>query len=354
MNNAIIRNYYYFELKILVTGCAGFIGYHLCKRLLKNDIYLIGIDNLNSYYDINLKQNRLEKLNLLSQKNKKSWSFFKINIEDKQSLENVYQEFKPEIIVHLAAQAGVRYSIENPDAYISSNLVGFHNILELSRKFDIKNLIYASSSSIYGGNIKVPFEEDDSVDHPVSLYAATKRSNELMAHSYSHLYGLSTIGLRFFTVYGPWGRPDMAPMIFTDSIISGKPIKVFNFGDMYRDFTYIDDVIEIIIRLLNKPAKLNEEFNKHEPKASDSWSPYLIFNIGKGESVCLQDFIKILEQELNINSIKEYLPMQKGDVKRTFADTIKIQTYIGYKPKVSLKDGIKEFINWYKKEYMNY
>ncbi len=338
-------------MNILVTGCAGFIGFHLCKRLLDEGHSFKGIDNLNNYYDVYLKKQRLNFLSDLSNRKKIPWDFFEVDIKNKKLLEDIYKRYEPTIIIHLAAQAGVRYSIENPDAYIQANIVGFQNILEISRKFKIESLIYASSSSIYGGNTKVPFSEDDPVNHPVSLYAATKRSNELMAHCYSHLYGIPSIGLRFFTVYGPWGRPDMAPMLFTKAILSQQPIKVFNFGKMSRDFTYIDDIIETIMRLLNKPAFSNRNFDRNNPKASISWSPHMIFNIGNGKPISLLKFIETLEEELNLKALKDFQPMQKGDVEATFADTSKIQAYANYQPNTPLKKGIKEFVKWYKENY---
>ena len=338
-------------MRVLVTGCAGFIGFHLCKRLFEEGLSFIGIDNLNNYYDVNLKKKRLNFLEELSNKNNISWRFFNGDLKKRDFLEDIFTENDPKIVLHLAAQAGVRYSIENPNAYIDSNIVGFQNVLDNCRKFEINNFIYASSSSVYGGNTKVPFSEDDPVNHPVSLYAATKRSNELMAHCYSHLYGIPSIGLRFFTVYGPWGRPDMAPMIFAKSILSKKPIKVFNFGQMSRDFTFIDDVIETIFRLLNKPARSDKSFNRSKPIASKSWSPHLIFNIGNGQPVSLLQFIEILEKELSVEAIKDFQPMQKGDVEATFADTSKIQEYVNFKPNTSIQEGISKFVKWYRSYY---
>ena len=261
-------------MKLLITGHAGFIGYHLTSRLLKNDFEVIGIDNLNSYYDIKLKKKRIELLNdICSQEKKSKLTHLEINLEDTEDILNVFSIHKPDVVVNLAAQAGVRYSIDNPYEYIQSNLVGFHNILEGCRSVEVKNLIYASSSSVYGGNTKLPFSEDDPVDHPVSLYAATKKSNELMAHSYSHLYNIPTIGLRFFTVYGPWGRPDMALYLFTKSIFENEPINVYNNGQMIRDFTYIDDIVESIFRLIKKPPISSNNFDKQNPKSSESWAP---------------------------------------------------------------------------------
>ena len=337
--------------KILVTGSAGFIGYHLVKKLLEDNFEVIGFDNLNSYYDVDLKRARLNDINELSIKNNYCWKFFKGNLEEIESLENIFCQFNPKIIVHLAAQAGVRYSLLNPMAYINSNIIGFQNILDCSRNYGIEHLLYASSSSVYGGNTKTPFSEKDSVNHPVSIYAATKKSNELFAHAYSHLYKIPVTGMRFFTVYGPWGRPDMAPMIFTDAILNKKPIKVFNNGDMYRDFTYIDDVIKAIRNLIKKPSTPNPDFVKEQPDPSSSWSPFRIFNIGNSKTISLMKFIEILEKELGSVAIKKLEPMQAGDVKSTSADTSLLDSYIGYKPNTSLKEGIRNFIYWYKDFY---
>ena len=338
--------------KVLITGCAGFIGFHLTRRLIKEGFKVFGIDNLNNYYDVSLKEARLKQLNQISQEIYDSkWQFYKGNIEDNDFLNSTFQIVKPDIIFHFAAQAGVRFSIKNPQAYINSNLKGFGNIIECCRKFNIKNFIFASSSSVYGGNQKLPFAEIDQVNHPVSLYAATKKANELMAHSYSHLYSIPTIGLRFFTVYGPWGRPDMAPMLFTKSIINNKPLTVFNYGNMARDFTYIDDVIEIMIRLIYKPALKNDLFNKMMPDPSTSWSPYRIFNIGNSNKIQLLDFISEIEKNLKIKAIKNFEKMQKGDVKETFSDSKLIEEWTGYKPNTSIEVGVKKFVDWYKLFY---
>ena len=331
---------------ILVTGCAGFIGFHLCRRLLDNGNDVIGIDNINDYYDVHLKEKRLEILNEIQLRNNK-WIFFKTDLTNKDSLLKIFENNSPKIVVNLAAQAGVRYSLENPDAYINSNIVGFSNILDLCRETEVENLLYASSSSVYGGNTKVPFSEIDPVNHPVSLYAATKRANELMAHSYSHLYGLSCTGLRFFTVYGPWGRPDMAPMIFAKAIIKKKPLKIFNHGDMSRSFTFIDDVIEILIKFLDNPATADKSFNSSYPNSSTSWSPHRIFNIGNNKSIEITTFVNCIEKELGIKAIKEFKNMQKGDVKNTLSDNKIIEEWIGTYPKTPLKIGIKKFIDWY-------
>ena len=331
---------------ILVTGSAGFIGFHLCRRLLENNINVIGIDNVNDYYDVHLKQKRLEILEKVPLKNN-NWKFFKTDLANKDSLLKIFENYTPETVVNLAAQAGVRYSLENPSAYIHSNIVGFSNILEVCKITEVKNLLYASSSSVYGGNTKVPFSEIDSVNHPVSLYAATKRSNELMAHSYSHLYGISCTGLRFFSVYGPWGRPDMAPMIFANAIINKKPLKIFNHGNMSRSFTFIDDVTEILMKFLAKPAIPDALFNPNSPNASTSWSPHRIFNIGNEKSIKLTTFINYIEKELGLKATKEFKSMQKGDVANTSSNNKILEEWIGTHPKTPLNIGIKKFIDWY-------
>ena len=335
---------------ILITGSAGFIGFHLCKKLILNGSKVVGIDNVNDYYDIGLKKKRLEILSKISSKNN-NWQFFKTDLVDKEELFQIFKKHKPSIVINLAAQAGVRYSIENPLAYIDSNIVGFQNILDCCKSNKIKHLLYASSSSVYGGNINTSFSELDSVDHPVSIYAATKRANELFAHTYSHLYSIPSTGMRFFTVYGPWGRPDMAPMIFVNSIFSRKPIKVFNFGRMSRSFTYIDDVIDSIMRLINKPAEIDKKFDKNNPIPSSSWCPHRIFNIGNHESIKLEEFISLLEKEIGENAIKVYEDMQPGDVKETKADNSILKDWVGEYPKTPLDQGIKKFINWYRKFY---
>ena len=337
--------------KILVTGAAGFIGFHLSRDLLGSGHEVIGFDNLNSYYDISLKQARLDKLNKFSLENNYSWKFFKGNLENKLELFKLFEKYEPSIIVHLAAQAGVRYSLINPEAYIQSNILGFQNILDCSKEFNIRNLIYASSSSVYGGNTKTPFSEEDEVNHPVSLYAASKKANELFAHAYSHIYGIPSTALRFFTVYGPWGRPDMATMIFAKAILEKKPIRIFNNGDMQRDFTYIDDVIKAISRLIKKPATANPDFQKESPDSSTSWSPHRIFNIGNSKPISLMHFIETLESELGEKAIKTFEPMQLGDVKATYADTTKLNKWVGYQPNTSINEGIKEFVDWFKYFY---
>ena len=335
---------------IVVTGAAGFIGFHLCKKLLENGSDVLGIDNVNDYYDTTLKENRLDVLKNLSL-NENYWKFIRTDLINKSNILDIFEEFKPKIVINLAAQAGVRYSLENPSAYIYSNIVGFSNILEACKKNNIRNLLYASSSSVYGGNTKVPFSENDAVNHPVSLYAATKRSNELMAHSYSNLYGISCTGLRFFTVYGPWGRPDMAPMIFADAIINKKPLKIFNYGKMSRSFTFINDVIEILIKLIKKPATPNKLFNTKEPLPSSSWCPHRIFNVGNDNAISLTEFINTLEKEIGFKAIKDFTSMQRGDVINTLSDNKLIDEWIGTYPKTNLNNGIRLFIDWYKKYY---
>jgi len=335
----------------LVTGSAGFIGFHLSKRLLALGQKVVGLDSLNDYYDINLKLARNNYLENFSKNNDQEFNFIKLNLEDICKLESVFKKYEINTVINLAAQAGVRYSIENPYAYINSNISGFNNILEMCRHNDIKHLVYASSSSVYGGNQKFPFSEKDSVDHPISLYAATKKANELMAHTYSHLYGLPTTGLRFFTVYGPWGRPDMALFLFTKSIIENKPIKIFNYGDMKRDFTYIDDIIESLIRVIKKVPQPNLEFNYENPSLGSSWAPYKIFNIGNSKPTALMEFITAIEEKLGIEAIKDYYDMQPGDVSCTSADTSELESWINFKPNTSVSQGISQFINWYKDFY---
>ena len=334
----------------LVTGAAGFIGFHLCKRLILAGKRVYGLDNLNDYYELKLKEDRLKQLKSLENSELK-WKFIKGDLNDKEILLNLFENSEISVVVNLAAQAGVRYSIKNPSIYLESNILGFGNILELCREFRVKHLIYASSSSVYGGNTLIPFSEKHSVDHPISLYAATKRSNEMMAHSYSHLFNMPITGLRFFTVYGPWGRPDMAPMIFTRSILKKEPLKIFNNGDMARDFTYIDDAIEMVFRLLEKPAVANEKFNSEEPDPSTSWCPHMIFNIANGKKILLMEFINLLEKELNLESIKDFQKMQQGDVRFTNADNTSIKKWADYEPQIEISEGIKKFIKWYRNYY---
>jgi UDP-glucuronate 4-epimerase len=330
----------------LITGAAGFIGFHLSKRLLKEGIEVIGVDNLNDYYDVSLKKGRL---NLLQEF--KEFTFFKIDLADKSALESTFKNSQIDVVVNLAAQAGVRYSLENPQAYVNSNLVGFINILECCRHFNIKHLVFASSSSVYGANTKMPFSVHDNVDHPVSLYAASKKANELMAHAYSHLFNLPCTGLRFFTVYGPWGRPDMALFLFTQAIIEGKPIKVFNHGKMQRDFTYIDDIIEGIVRVIAKRPQPNPAWRGDNPDPSSSYTNYKIYNIGNNQPVELMIFIKAIEKALGKTAIKEFLDLQPGDVPATYADVDDLIKDVGFKPETDIQVGIAKFIEWYKNYY---
>lgn len=334
-------------MKLLVTGSAGFIGYHLVKQLLhrNQDIDIIGIDNLNDYYEVNLKKNRLAAL-----EDEQHFEFLKKDISDKEALFSLFAKEKFDVVINLAAQAGVRYSLENPQAYIDSNVTGFFNILEACRKFPVKHLLYASSSSVYGGNKKIPFSTEDNVDHPVSLYAATKKSNELMAHSYSHLFGIPTTGLRFFTVYGPWGRPDMAYFSFTKNIIEGNTIKIFNNGKMKRDFTYIDDIVEGIARLIDNPPTTDPDWTE-ENGSSSSWAPYKIYNIGNNQPVELIRFVNILEEKIGKEAAKEFHAMQPGDVIQTYADVSDLEKKIGFKPTTSLEEGLGQFVDWYRDYY---
>ena len=336
---------------ILITGAAGFIGAALTKRLLQKGESVIGIDNLNNYYDPKLKEARLLEIKEKTNEYDGKWNFYNFSIANEKKLDEISSLYSPEIVINLAAQAGVRYSIENPKEYINSNLVGFSNILEFCRNNNVINFIYASSSSVYGGNKRTPFKESHSVDHPISLYAATKKSNEVMAHSYSHLYRIPSTGLRFFTVYGPWGRPDMAPMIFAEAILKKKPIDVFNYGKMFRDFTYIDDVINAIERCCYKPAKINNEFNFLNPDPSTSFAPHMIFNIGSDKPIGLLKFIEQLEINLGKKAIKNLLPIQPGDVEKTWANIQSINSWISYKPEVNFDEGIRRFANWYKSFY---
>ena len=335
---------------VLITGAAGFIGAATIKKFILNGDNVIGIDNLSKYYDVSLKKSRLKEINDLSQKNQ-FWNFHKISIEDHKSLSKIFEKYEPQIVINLAAQAGVRYSLIDPNSYFQSNLVGFGNILELVKSFSVENFIYASSSSVYGGNTKLPYKETDPVNHPISLYAATKRSNEVIAHSYSHIYGIPSTCLRFFTVYGPLGRPDMSPMIFADSILNSKPIKVFNYGKMSRDFTYIDDISESIFRCSFKKAIPNTFFNSDEPDPSTAKAPHIILNIGNSSPVKLLEFIEILENNLGRKAIKDFQPIQPGDVENTYADTSKLRDWINYSPKVSIEKGINIFSKWYKNYY---
>lgn len=338
-------------MNVLVTGSAGFIGFHLTRRLLEQGTPVIGLDNVNPYYDISLKRARISRLYAEAERNGTKFVFIEEDLENESAIKKVFDEYKPQKVVNLAAQAGVRYSIENPAAYIQSNLVGFGHILEGCRHNGVEHLIYASSSSVYGGNTNLPFSEHQGVDHPVSLYAATKKANELIAHSYSHLYGLAATGLRFFTVYGPWGRPDMALFLFTKSILAGKPIQVFNNGEMTRDFTYVDDIIESLVRLLDKPATSEKTFDSSIPDPATSWAPHRIFNIGNSNPTPLMAYIEALENTLGIRAKKEFLSMQPGDVPATAADTSALESWVGFKPSTSIDEGIDKFVSWYKEYY---
>lgn len=324
---------------VLVTGCTGFIGFHVAKRLLDDGTDVIGVDNMNDYYDVSLKEARLKQL-LPYEK----FHFMKTDLVNHQALEHIFDEFEPEVVINLGAQAGVRYSLENPQSYIDSNITGFLNILEQCKRKNIKHLIYASSSSVYGMNKTVPFKTTHPVDHPISIYAATKRANELFAHTYSHLYDLPTTGLRFFTVYGPWGRPDMALFLFVKAILNQEPIHIYNHGNMLRDFTYIDDIVEVIIRLIPLPPK-RKQVDQLTPAVSTA--PFEVFNIGNENPVKLTDFIEAIEEKLNREAIKVYKPLQPGDVPKTIADVTDLYEKINFRPKTSIKKGISQFIDWY-------
>lgn len=333
-------------MKVLVTGSAGFIGSHLAIKLLDRGDEVFGIDNLNDYYDVKLKKARLERVKKYS-----AFTDLRADIEDRDSIKNIFEKYKPQRVVNLAAQAGVRYSLTNPYAYINSNIMGFTNILENCRRHNVEHLVYASSSSVYGGNEKLPFSEHHSVDHPVSLYAATKKANELMAHSYSKLFGLPTTGLRFFTVYGPWGRPDMALFLFANAMLKGESIEVFNNGNMIRDFTYIDDIIEGVIRVLDKIATSNDKYDAINPDPASSNAPYRLFNIGNSQPTSLMKYISALEYSLNIEAKKFFLPMQLGDVQATSADVSELNNWVNFKPNTGIDVGVKRFVEWYKEYY---
>ena len=348
-------------MKILVTGTAGFIGFHLAKKLLELDYEVVGIDNINDYYDVNLKYGRLNELGINKEElsdNKKTTSqthpkhsFYKMDLADKEMMDELFKTEEFDAVCNLAAQAGVRYSLENPHAYVQSNVVGFLNILEGCRNHNVKNLCYASSSSVYGLNQSQPFKTTDKTEHQVSLYAATKKSNEMMAHTYSHLYGMNTTGLRFFTVYGPWGRPDMAPMLFTDAILNDRPIKVFNNGKMSRDFTYIDDIVDGIVKVIENPAQVNENWDAKDPDIQSSSASYRLYNIGNNTPLPLMTFIETIEESLGKKAEKNFMPMQDGDVVSTYADVSGLVNDFGYKPDTDLKDGIGKFVEWYREFY---
>jgi len=332
-------------MKFLVTGAAGFIGFHACKRLLEAGHEVVGIDNMNDYYDVNLKQSRLDLLE------SPLFSFHKIDLADREGMAQLFASEKFNRVIHLAAQAGVRYSLENPFAYADSNLIGYLNILEGCRHNKVEHLLYASSSSVYGLNRKMPFSTDDSVDHPVSLYAATKKANELMAHTYSHLYGIPTTGLRFFTVYGPWGRPDMALFKFTKAMLEGKSIDVYNYGKMKRDFTYIDDIVEAIVRMQDIIPQANPEWTVETGSPANSSAPYRVYNIGNSSPVELMDYITALEEALGMKAEKNMMPIQPGDVLETSADTKPLYDMVGFRPQTTVRQGVKNFVDWYKAYY---
>jgi UDP-glucuronate 4-epimerase len=348
-------------MSVLVTGAAGFIGYHLSRRLLERGTPVIGLDNLNSYYDPALKQARLVRLQELAAGCGVPFALIQASLEDRSAVEAAFRgeglggeplaPGRPERVVNLAAQAGVRYSLENPSAYIQANLVGFGHILEGCRHHGVAHLVYASSSSVYGGNTSLPFSEHQSVDHPVSLYAASKKANELMAHTYSHLFGLPATGLRFFTVYGPWGRPDMALFLFTRAMLAGEPIEVFNEGKMVRDFTYIDDIVESLLRVLDKPATPDPAFDAATPDPATSWAPHRVFNIGNSNPTPLMAYIEALEAALGITAEKRFLPMQPGDVPATAADTTALEAWTGFRPNTPVREGVAQFVAWYREFY---
>jgi UDP-glucuronate 4-epimerase len=333
-------------MKILLTGAAGFIGMTTALRLLARGDEVVGLDDLNDYYDVTLKQDRLARLTPHA-----NFRFVKMDVADRAGVEALFAAERFERVIHLAAQAGVRYSLKNPHAYIDSNVVGFMNVLEGCRHNRVQHLVYASSSSVYGGNTKMPFSEHDSVDHPVSMYAATKKANELMAHTYSHLYGLPTTGLRFFTVYGPWGRPDMALFLFTKAILEARPIDVFNHGRMQRDFTYVDDIVEGVIRVLDRVAAPNPEYRSEQPDPATSNAPYRVFNIGNHDPVPLLDFIGCIEDALGMKAEKNLLPLQDGDVPATYADVSALKDWVGFAPATSIQQGIGRFVAWYRDYY---
>ena len=348
-------------MKILVTGTAGFIGFHLANRLVERGDEVVGLDSINDYYDVNLKYDRLkeagiekEKIrynHLVRSKKSQNYQFIKLKLEDRENLQTLFAEQKFDMVCNLAAQAGVRYSLTNPYAYVDSNIVGFVNLLECCRHYQIKHLVYASSSSVYGLNESMPFSTSDNVDHPISLYAATKKSNELMAHTYSHLFGIPSTGLRFFTVYGPWGRPDMAISLFTKAILNGESVKVFNHGDMMRDFTYVDDIVTGVVKVIDQTPKGNPNWTGKAPDPASSKASHKIYNIGNNKPVNLMDFIEAIEESLEKKAIKELLPIQPGDVEATWADVNTLEEELGYKPDTSIREGIQQFTDWYKTYY---
>ena len=349
-------------MKILVTGTAGFIGFHLAKRLLERGDEVVGLDNINDYYDQRVKYGRLEQTGIeggaaieygkpVQSSKYENYRFVKLNLEDRSAIDELFEKEKFDKVCNLAAQAGVRYSLTNPHAYVDSNIVGFVNILEACRHNDVKHLAYASSSSVYGLNETMPFSTHDNVDHPISLYAASKKSNELMAHTYSHLYGLPTTGLRFFTVYGPWGRPDMALFLFTKAIIENRPIDVFNYGEMLRDFTYVDDIVEGVVRVMNTTPEPNPDWSGDDPDPATSRAPWRVYNIGNSQPIELMRYIEVIEDCLGKKSEKNLLPMQPGDVPDTYADVTALTDDVGYKPDTSIEEGVRRFVEWYRGYY---
>ncbi|EMS33494.1 dTDP-glucose 4,6-dehydratase [Mariniradius saccharolyticus AK6] len=348
-------------MKFLVTGTAGFIGFHVAQYLLNRGDAVVGVDNINDYYDVNLKYRRLEHCGIEKSKIQENqavkstkypaYTFYKLDLANKKALTEVFEKEGIDVVINLAAQAGVRYSLTNPDAYITANIQAFLNILEACRAFKIKHLVYASSSSVYGANTKMPFATTHNIDHPVSLYAATKKSNELMAHTYSHLFGIPTTGLRFFTVYGPWGRPDMALFLFIEAMLADKPIDVFNHGKMKRDFTYIDDIVEGIVRVADRPAKPNPEWSGDNPDPGSSYAPFKVYNIGNSKPVELMDYIGALEKAIGKTAEKNMLPLQMGDVPATYADVSDLIRDTGYKPNTPVEEGVAKFVSWYRDFY---
>ena len=333
-------------MRILLTGVAGFIGMHTAIRLIEDGHQVIGIDNLNSYYDVSLKQARLEHIG-----RSQAFSFTRADLSDRQAVEDIFASSQPETVINLAAQAGVRYSLEDPHSYIESNITGFTHILEGCRHYDVQNLVYASSSSVYGLNGEMPFSEQSPANHPVALYGATKKANEVLAHSYSHLFDLPTTGLRFFTVYGPWGRPDMALFSFTRDILEGRPIDIYNHGNMMRDFTYIDDIVEGVVQTAYHPARPDPDFDPRHPDSGTSSAPWRIFNIGNGQPVQLMDYITALETALGIEAKKNFMPIQPGDVPATWADTSRLDSWVGFKPDTPVTEGVARFVDWYRTYY---
>lgn len=338
-------------MKVLLTGNAGFIGFHTCKQLLARGDNVVGFDNVNSYYDPQLKEDRLTQLRLQAEKNGNDYQFIRANLADKSAVESCFQSHQFDRVIHLAAQAGVRHSLKKPEDYVESNLIAFTNLLEACRHHQIAHLTYASTSSVYGANTTMPFSESHGVNHPLQFYAATKRANELMAHAYSHLFRLPTTGLRFFTVYGPWGRPDMALFLFTRSILAGEPIKVFNHGNHTRDFTFVRDIVEGVIRASDQPAEPNPDWDSSQPDPASSDAPFRIFNIGNNAPVKLAEYIEAIEESLGKKAEKEMLPLQKGDVPDTYADVSALQAATGYRPATPVKEGVRQFVNWYREYY---